>query len=480
MKQPRAIIPIFFTELWERFGYYSIQGLLVLYLITYLDFTDAYAFATLGEFLSWIYIAPVFGGWIADRILGYRYSVLIGAILLGAGYALLMTSGHLLLHLSLAIIIIGNGLLKPNSPSFLGLFYYYDDPRRYPGFTFYFTGINVGGLVAILIANLASRFFGYSGAYAIAAVGMLIAIVVYIYGFRFYENRGLPIPQQPLRSLWLRALSNRYNLFLLLLILIQAIHFLLHSIHISTLILLLVAVGVFFSLFYVQTHNTKNTHNKLIAIMLLTSTSVVFWALNLQIFFSMILFTDRYVERTFFDFQIPASFFVILEPGFLLILGPLLGNLWQKLSERNKEPNPIIKFALGLITVAIAMGLMAIATYTVPSNQLISPVWLFVFYALMTTGAIFITPTGMAMITQLAPTHLTGFMMGVWYMVIGLGGLLASLLARLTIQDPMQALSQPVLLYEHAFVIYAVIALLVSAFLFLISPYLKKLVHSQF
>lgn len=152
MKQPKAIYTLFFTEMWERFGYYIILGLLVLYLIYTLNFTEAQSFITLSEFVSWIFIAPVFGGLLADKVLGYRYSVLIGACLLSLGYLLLAFGHDLFLHLSLSIIIVGNGLLKPNNASFLGKFYYFDDPRRYPGFTFFYIGINIGGFFSILFA----------------------------------------------------------------------------------------------------------------------------------------------------------------------------------------------------------------------------------------------------------------------------------------------------------------------------------------
>lgn len=481
MKQPKAIIPIFFTELWERFGYYSIQGLLVIYLTSSLHFSDTLAFSTLGEFISWIYIAPVFGGLLANRVLGYRYCILTGAILLFCGYTLLAFSGHLFLHLSLTIIILGNGLLKPNAASFLGLFYYHDDPRRYPGFTFYFIGINIGGLAAIIMANLASRYFGYDAAFWIAAAGMLIAIAAFIYGYRFYENRGFPIDPQQISSPWLKALTHKFNLIILLLIIIQVLHFLLHSVHISTILLILVALCVVISLFYIQATNTQTTRNKLIAVVILTSTSIIFWAENLQIFFSMILFTDRYIDRTFFQHPISPSFFVILEPTFLLLIGPVLARLWGRLSERNRDPSPTTKFAAGLLIVAIAMLLLAIPTYTLPTNHLINPLWLVGFYVLMSISALLISPTGIAMITELAPAKLTGFMMGAWYMVIGLGGLLASLLARLTIEKPDRAAEylHPQLIYGQAFIIYALIAAVISGFLFLIAPSLKRLMYGS-
>lgn len=481
MKQPRAIIPIFFTEAWERFGYYSIQGVLVLFLINSFQFSDQKAFSTLGEFLSWTYIAPVFGGLLANFVLGYRQSILFGALVLAVGYGLLAYSSYLFLHLGLSCIVVGNGLLKPNSPSFLGQFYYPDDPRRYPGFTMYFTGINIGGFVAIILANLASHYFGYQAVFTTACLGMLIAIVAFRLGYREFENRGWPIAIGTHDPLWRRTLSNKFNLVMLLMIVVLAVRFLQHHVHISTFLLILVMMGVIVSLFYIQSTATLSNHNKLIAVIILTATAVIFWAENLQIFFSLLLFTDRFVNRHLFGLDIPPSFFIVLEPALLITLGPLIARLWDWLSTHHREPGPTAKFTAGLMIISAAMALLALSTYMTADDQLISPWWIVSFYVLMTTSIIFVSPTGMAMITELAPPKLTGFMMGVWYMVLGLGSLLASVLASFAIGDrrALQTIQAAQEIYGRAFCLYALIALLIGAILWLLSPKLKKLIDSQ-
>lgn len=481
MKQPRAIIPIFFAEAWERFGYYSIQGVLVLFLINSFQFGDQLAFSTLGEFLSWTYIAPVFGGLLANFILGYRLTILLGAIFLAAGYGLLAYSSYLFLHLGLSCIVVGNGLLKPNSPSFLGQFYYPDDPRRYPGFTMYFTGINIGGFAAIILANLASHYFGYQAVFTTACIGMLIAMVAFRAGYREFENRGWPIPITEHAPLWQQVFSNKFNLVVLLLTVVLAVRFLQHHVHISTFLLMLVMMGVIVSLFYIQSTATLSNHNKLIAVIILTATTVIFWAESLQIFFSLLLFTDRYVNRRLFGVDIPPSFFIVLEPTLLILLGPIIARAWEWLSTLQREPGPTAKFAAGLVIMSAAMGLLALSTYATADDQLISPWWLVAFYALMTTSIIFISPTGMAMITELAPPKLTGFMMGVWYMVLGLGSLLASVLAAFATGDQraFQSIKAAQEIYGHAFCLYALIALVVAGILMILSPKLKKLIDSQ-
>lgn len=480
MKQPIAITPIFFTEMWERFGYYVIQGLLVLYLIYQLNFSDTQAFVTLGEFISWIYIAPIFGGLLADRVLGYRYSILCGAILLCAGYLLLAYAGELFLHLSLSIIIVGNGLLKPNGASFLGKFYYHDDPRRYPGFTFFYIGINVGGLLSIFLSSFAILYIGFHTAFALAGFGMLIGVVVFFYGFRYFENRGLPVNRELIKPPFLAILSNRFILILILCIVILTLHYLLHQNDLSQIILLIVAFTVFFSLFYIQRSYSQTTRNKLIAVIILIAASVIFWAEQLQIFFSIILYTDRLIDRTFFGFQIPAPLFLILEPLFILIIGPIFANIWKYQSEKRSSLSPPIKFSLGLLAVGCAMSILAFSTYLAPHLALVNPIWLVCFYLLLAIGELLIMPTGLAMITELAPPKMTGFMMGVWYMVLGLGGLLAEVFARLIIHAPSVELHHHILgPFSRAFSIYAIVALFVGLVLFLISPKLNQLIDGH-
>jgi POT family proton-dependent oligopeptide transporter len=480
MKQPRAITPLFFTEAWERFGYYSVQGILVLFLIQTLHFSDQLAFVTLGEFLSWTYIAPVFGGLIANYLLGYRYAILIGCSILALGYGLLAYSSALFLHLALSCIVVGNGLLKPNTASFLGLFYYHDDPRRYSGFTFYFTGINIGGLAAILLANLASHYFGYHAVFITAFFGMILAGLVFRLSFREFENRGWPPQRRDQASRWLRALSFKPNLIMLLLVVILTVRFLQHHAHISSFLLLILTLGVIISLFYWQSTVSTNSHHRLIAVILLTAMSILFWAESLQIFFSLLLFTDRFVDRQVFDWSIPPSLFIILEPSFLLMLGPLLAKLWTYLSKQQREPSPALKFSGGLGLMGLAMSLLAFSTYYTPDQQLISPWWIVSFYVLMTLGMLLISPTGLAMITELAPQKMTGFMMGIWYMVIGLGSLLASVLALYTSSDinAQTGLKAAQEIYGEAFLLYAMIAFLACLLLLIVSPKIRKLINN--
>lgn len=477
MKQPAALLPIFFTELWERFGYYAIQGLLVLFLVHRLDYSPAYAFLTLSEFVSWAYVTPLLGGLVADRLLGHRYSILIGTLLLAAGYFILAFFSRYLLHMSLAFIIIGNGLLKPNSAAFLGQFYYHDDPRRYPGFTTYFIAINLGGLLSVVITSLAIGTVGYTFAFACAAIGMLIAALVFFNGFRHFENRGKPkvlSSQSPI----LKALSSRIGLILITMTLIQAIHFLLHTVRISEATLVLLAFGVIAALYHIQSEYNKTTRKHLSAIILLTGASIVFWAIQLQIFFSVILFTENKIQRTWLGHTIPAPFFIILEPLFLVMLGPLLARIWEYRSHHDRELSPATKFTYGLFATSLAMATLSISCMTTGNDHLIHPIWLVVFYGLLAIGSLMIMPTGLAMITELAPEKLMGLVMGIWYMVIGLGGLLAGVLAQ---QVLYQSNDFGIALlhnqYGKSFALYAGLALLIAVVLSFLSPQLKKLMQ---
>ena len=478
MRQPRAFIPLFLTEMWERFGFYVTQSLLILYLTSALNFSDSRAYMILGEFTSLVYIAPIAGGFFSDRIMGPRYSILFGAVFLGIGYFLLGFVGHRLLFFCLSILVIGNGLLKPNISSFLREFYYEDDPRRDAGFTLFYIGVNFGGFLALGSASLIQEKFGWSLAFITAGIGMIIAVSTFVFGFHAFENRGLPVPKNQITTPIMEWIRNKISIVFLFLFGILIAYLLLSSTNIVNLFQLFLGIFILIAFLFMVTRLEKRIRKKFLALIILILSSIVFWGILFQVFASVNLFTERLVDRHIFGILIPPPAFIACETIFIILLGPFLASLSQRLRIK-MDPTPGMKFSLSLLSTAISMLMLVLATYWTKDSGFVYPVWIIAFYFFLTLGEMLLSAIGLSIVTELAPPHLTGSMMGIWFMTLGLGGQLSVFLAE-------QASTTKHILniyianetYRHAFLNNAILALTVGLILLALSPWLKRLMKS--
>jgi POT family proton-dependent oligopeptide transporter len=477
MKQPRALTPLFLTEMWERFGFYVTQSLLILYLTSHLHFSDANSFMLLGEFTALVYIAPLAGGFFADRVLGPRYAVLWGTICLGIGYLLLGVYGQQLLFLSLSFIVIGSGLLKPNISSFLGEFYYPDDPRRDAGFTIFYIGINLGGLLALGGAGFIQEKLGWGSAFSSAAIGMVLAFITFWYGFNTFENRGLPVPRDQITPAWMRYLRSKGAIIILILISIGIAYLLLSSAHIASILQSIIGLVMLITLIVMACRYEKTQRHKFFVLIILILSSIVFWGMLFQIFGAVNLFTERNVDRHLFNtFLMPTPAFIALETIFIILLGPFLAMLWQRLHIKKCDPTPGTKFALAMLAVALAMAVLVWAIHAHRPDGLIAPGWIVLFYLLITLGEMLLSPIGLSMVTELSPPHLSGLMMGIWFMALGFGGELSGYLAKqASIPKGVMNINLTNHIYLHAFSSNAILALVFGIVLLGLSPFLKRL-----
>lgn len=479
MKQPRALTHLFLTEMWERFGFYITQSLLILYLTSALNFSDSKAYMILGEFTALVYIAPLAGGYLADRVFGARYAILVGAIFLGIGYFLLGIAGQKLLFLSLSIVVVGNGLLKPNISSFLGVFYYEDDPRRDAGFTLFYIGINLGGLLALGSAGFIQEKFGWNIAFLSAGVGIAVALLTFWFGFKTFENRGLPIPSNQISPEFLRGLRYKSSLLILFLLTIIIAYFLLSSNFFASLFQLILGVFILIVLFIMSSRLEKRVRNKFLALIIIIIASIVFWGMFFQAFASVNLFTQRIVDRHIFGILIPSPAFIAIESIFIILLGPFLASLWQRLHTKKLDPTPGKKFSLAMFSTSLAMLLLALVTHWTEASGLVHPLGIVIFYFFLTLGEMLLSPIGLSMVTELSPPHLTGLMMGIWFMALGFGGQLSGFLAEAAgVSHRVRDIHAASEIYRHAFVNNAILSFIVGLGLFALSPWLKRLMKS--
>lgn len=477
MEQPRALTPLFLTEMWERFGFYITQSLLIFYLTKALNFADSRAYMILGEFTALVYIAPFAGVYLADRVFGARYAILVGATFLGIGYFLLGIAGHKLLFLSLSILVVGNGL-KPSISSFLGEFYYEDDPRRDAGFTLFYVGINLGGLLALGSAGFIQEKFGWSIAFLSAGVGIVIALLTFCFGFKTFENRGLPalFPITPNRPP--AFLRNKSSIFIIFLLTIVITYFLLSSNSFASLFQLILGVLIIITLLIICSRLEKQVRNKFLALIILLTASVVFWGMFFQAFASVNLFTQRVVDRHIFGILIPSPAFIALESIFIILFGPFLDSLWQRLNFKKLDLMPG-KLLLAMFSTALAMLLLALVTHWTEASGLVHPLGVVIFYFFLTLGEILLFPIGLSMVREFSPPHLTGLMMGIWFLALGFGGQLSGILAEAAgISHRIRDIHTASEIYRHAFVNNALLAFIVGLGLFALSPWLKRLMKS--
>lgn len=468
-RHPQALPYLFLTEMWERFGFYVVQGMLVLYLTKSFGFTDERSYAISGAFTALAYIAPIIGGFLADKMLGFKTAIFIGGIFLCGGYALLAQPWFSdLFYIALATIVVGNGLFKPNISSLLGALYEPGDPNRDSGFTIFYVGINIGILLAGLGSGFIKEHFGWHAGFALASIGLLVGLCTFAIGINQFNTLRLCELRIPARI--------KLGVICLCFVAIACFSFLLQSPILCKWLLPIAGIFLLIFLFYFTAKQEPHFRKRLFTLNVLIISSVVFWMIYWQMFFSANLFIDRLINKNYFGMEIPTTAFYTLEALFIILLGPALAWSWQTLNQSNRNPSSILKFVLAIVFVGLGFLILAFSTYFPNENSMINPLWIVLSYFMITVGEMLLSPIGLSSVTILAPPHLVGLMMGIWFVALGFGGQFAGLLAKLSDVTVASDLMSALVIYRHAFLIYALLAFGVSAFLFLIQLRLRKII----
>lgn len=472
--QPRGFSIFFLTELWERYGFYIIQGLLVLYLTQYFHLSDQVSYGILGSFTALAFINPVVGGFIADKVLGAKKSILWGALLISAGYFLLMTSTTQPMNgfVALGIIAIGTGLLKPNVSSLLGTLYTAEDSRRHAGFTLFYVGVNIGNGLSFITGGYLQQYFGWRITFVAAAMVLLFAFVIFYFGARYFKLKDSNDLQH--------GVKNYLYALLCIGLVIVANTIIIRNQEIAEIVFGLIALLSAGFVLKQAFKADKVTRNKLIAYLLLVIISVFFWAIFFQMFSSMNLFIDRVVDRNFFGFTLPTVIFLSIESAGVIILGPLLSMLWQYLENRHCSPSTPVKFAIGFLVLTLAFGVLFLSSLWPNSQGQVLALWIILIYTMIAFGELCLSPTGLAMVTELAPKHLSGVLMGIFFVSLGLGGKLAGLIANFAaIPENFTSLTDMGRIYHHAFGIYMGLSAIMTLGSFLLVKWIKNLLATQ-
>lgn len=445
---PSALFTLFFAELWERFSFYGMRALLMLYmtkvLFEYMGQADAdvRAYGIYGAYGALVYGMPVIGGLIADKLFGFRKAIMFGGILMALGHFVLGLEGLLfegnftIFFISLALIIVGNGFFKPNISSFLGKFYEQNDPRKDGAFTIFYMGVNIGAFLAPLWCGYLGENYGWHYGFGLAGIGMLVGIFVFSRNMGQFEDKGLPPDPALLKQSRFLGLSNEWLIIIGTILAVPLMAFLLNANEIVTFALPVLIIGVIgYILFYsfkLISNGDKAGGQRLWVVIVLFFFHALFWALFEQAGGSLMLFADRNVDRM----GIPTSMFASLNPLYIMLLAPLFSSMWLRLNKRKKEPSTPMKFFWGLFQMALGYAVIVVGAKFFGGDGMVPVVFLFLMYLLHTTGELSLSPVGLSMVTKLSPPKIVGFVMGAWFLSISLAHEIAGQLGKLAATPP--------------------------------------------
>jgi len=449
---PRGLRVLFFSEMWERFSFYGMRAILVLYLTATiknggLGFDKATGGNVLALYGSMAYLAGIPGGWIADKFLGLRRSVFIGGCLIMFGHICLAIPSTNTFFFGLALVVLGTGLLKPNISAIVGKLYTKEDTRRDSGFTIFYMGINIGAFLAPLVCGFLAehRAFGnflesmgiarhhsWHFGFGMAAIGMAFGLIQYVVGGHLMGDAGVkPVPAATPEQ----ARRNRKILVAILAAvfgvpaLIGALHMAGVNITIADLanaqglLLTLITLGVFGGLFLMP-HWTRDERRRLVVVLLLWFGAAVFWSIFEQAASTLSLFAAEHTtgapkNPTLLGFEFPASWYQSFNSIFIIILAPLFAWIWLKLGHRN--PSSPAKFGIAMILVMAGFLVMVPAARIVEGGAQATGMFLVLLYLLHTCGELCLSPVGLSSMTKLAPASISGMVMGIWFLGSSVG-----------------------------------------------------------
>ena len=514
---PKGLYLLFVTEMWERFSYYGMRALFMLYMAQALLFDKEFASQVYGSYTGLVYLTPLLGGYIADRYWGNRKSILWGGIMMAAGQffmffsALYYTDAALakyLMFLGLGAIIMGNGFFKPNISTMVGSLYEPHDSRKDSAFTIFYMGINLGAAIAPLWCGLVGNTGNpedFKWGFLSAGIGMLVSVVIFEALKNKYlitpEGKGIGMPPEKVEKIEKKETvkeagsKNRFSYFVVgavILTLLFSINFdSFSNFSFSTLFSgadwigsAIYAVSIGMPIFIILDKSlTKVEKQRIFVIYIIAFFVIFFWAAFEQAGASLTFFAEEQTDRSIFGWEMPTSYFQSFNAIFVIALAPLFALLWSFLGKRGAEPSSPLKQSVGLFLLALGYLVIAFGVKGVDPDVKVSMLWLTSLYFLHTMGELCLSPIGLSMVNKLAPARFASLLMGVWFMSTATANKFAGTLSGLypeTNELTGEVISKSFIGYEIAslydfFMLFVVMAGVASVILFFLSKYLEKL-----
>lgn len=492
---PRGLAVCFFTEMWERFSYYGMRTILVLYLTKYHLFTAGEASLIYGAYAGLVYMMPILGGYLADRYLGQRKAVTYGALLLVAGHGLMAFHGPEafmqgdtvvrsemyinIFFLALALIITGVGFLKANISTIVGALYAENDPRRDGGFSIFYMGINLGSFIATLLVGYVGETYGWNYGFGIAGIGMLFGLLVFLSGQKLLEGKAEPPSLERLKEPSVIGVSKEWTIYIAGLalvgvswILMQYQEFVGQLLGVTGLIMLAIILG------YAFTKCSGAARDRLLVASFLIAIQSVFWALFEQQAASLTLLADQQFNLNVLGLQIRASQVQFMNPLFIVLFAPIFAWMWVALAKRRLEPPTPGKFGLAMLLIGLGYIVFAwgLGLDEGPNKSFF---WLAFIYLALTLAELCLSPVGLSMVTKLSVPQIVGMVMGTWFLFTALGNYVAGWISSLTGAEGHGA-EAGALDLAATMQVYTQIGLIsigVGVFIIILTPILKKGMH---
>lgn len=417
---PRALFALFMVELWERFSYYGMRAILVLYMTSELidggfAYDDAKAYGIYGAYGALVYLTPIIGGYFADKMMGFRKAILWGALLMAAGQFTLFLDDQVTFFIGLALLVVGNGFFKPNISSMIGRFYPQGDPRRDGAFTIFYMGINIGAFLTPLTCGAIGEIEGWRWGFLTAGIGMLLGYFIFQWAKKggWYEENGLEPEGAENFNLW--GMSGKVLPYVTTVVLIGLAWVLLKNDDVVDVMLAIVGGGIILYLLYAATKYDEVQKHRIWVIVILLLFTTVFWTFFELAGSALNLFTARNVDKSINGAELTTTFFQAVNPLFIMIFAPIYSWMWIKLARANKEPAAPYKFATGLVLLGLGFLVLNIGKGAAVAG-LIPAFFLVGLYLLHTLGELTLSPVGLSLVTKLAPAQIVAFLMGIWFL----------------------------------------------------------------
>ncbi|NPC91512.1 peptide MFS transporter [Bacillus sp. WMMC1349] len=422
---PRGLFTLFFTEFWERFSYYGMRAILIYYLYTQvknggLGFEETTANSIMAVYGSLVYMSGIIGGWIADRLLGTARTVFYGGIFIMLGHIMLSFPGSVpAFFISMFLIIIGTGLLKPNVSSVVGDLYSPEDNRRDSGFSIFYMGINLGGFVAPIIVGTVGQTYNYHLGFSLAAIGMFFGLVTYVLTKKkSLGSAGQKVPN-PLSATERKRIFFIFGISTLVIAAIGAVSIVTGKMTINLFTMIVSCLGIiipciYFIVMFISSKTTSDERSRLIAYIPLFIASMMFWAIQEQGANILATYADKRTNLNFLGFELQSSWFQSLNPLFIVMFAPVFAWLWMRLGKR--QPSTPTKFSLGLMLAGLSFIVMIFPAYINGTDSLANPMWLVLSFFIVVLGELCLSPVGLSATTKLAPAAFSAQTMSLWFL----------------------------------------------------------------
>lgn len=418
---PKALFAMFMVELWERFSYYGMRAILVLYMTSQaikggFGFDDAKAYGIYGAYGALVYLTPILGGFFADRIMGFRSAIIWGSLLMAAGQFTLFLDNQTTFYIGLAFLVIGNGFFKPNISSMIGRFYSDGDPRRDGAFTIFYMGINIGAFLTPLTCGAIGEIEGWKYGFLTAAVGMLVGFGIFMWAQSrgWFEQHGLK-PEAADSKPIISGVKNSLLPYITTIVMIPLAWLLIEKNDVVDVGLAVLASIILGYLFYQSTKYEVVQKQRIWVIMILLLFTTVFWTFFELAGSAMNIFTERNVNKNFLGTELTTTFFQSVNPLFIMLFAPVFSWFWIKLGQSGKEPAAPYKFSFGLVLLGLGFLVLTFGNASAQAG-LVPAFFLIMLYLLHTLGELTLSPVGLSLVTKLSPPQIVAFLMGIWFL----------------------------------------------------------------